>query len=282
MNVFQISKFLGVFAFNQHNEFDNDLLLYCSGVQLLVNAAWLCQMTLLWIVDYYNSSSSYLNVFLHILSQSLNIFCTLAHITKMKRNRAFMGKVLTLIQADRAGRPYRTLAVGVVLIVGRSFPIAQYRFMEVNYRKMTEELMYMFSSFIKLMVTLQFCSIVVLVRRKVEELNEDTNQFKINTAAHFNLVLLLKGVNRIFGWQLLSTFCQIFVHIVSNGYWFMLDFIYPNYNSSAYINYRFSNVSAVVYAFYEVYAIIRACQSSTYQVSFTFCNLAHSGSVSSS
>nr|AXU25115.1 gustatory receptor 3 [Cyrtorhinus lividipennis] len=265
-NLFVISKILGVFPFDQTYGYDTSWFSFSCALHLLSCASWIGVIILLILTDYPGSPGKYLNKALHALSQVLNFSCIISHLVIVKQNPLFVGKLAAFTAVYEHQVFGKAISVGALLVAGRSVPIAVFRLLNANYKKMTEEILHWFSSMVRLMVIFQFCTFLVILRRKLESHIKEMNQYKINTSAHFNMVEFMKKLNRIFGCQLLSTFCQIFIGTVANSYWFINSIVTPSEWTLRQILFSLSNLTAVIYVVFEMYVIVRTCSDALYQV----------------
>lgn len=112
-----------------------------------------------------------------------------------------------------------------------------------------------------LLVPLQFCSFLIIIQVRLAAL-QPSGFKETDILIHYELLRLLRQLNRIYGWQLLILVIQSFSKVLMSTYWFILaGNKRSNLRKAAFV------VTALSRS-YELLLIVRWCMATTAAVSF--------------
>ncbi|KAF6203407.1 hypothetical protein GE061_003826 [Apolygus lucorum] len=245
---------------------EKSLLRYSCVVQLLLNCSWIVTITML-IVEA-KTPVMVFNLSLHVMTHLMNIFCVTAHIISMAKHRDFVRKTSASLDLyERGDKMKRLFMLGIFLTCGRAAPTMIFMIVtEQSVIKFIEEGLSAILNCVKLMLSLQFCLMLTIVKGKMRCFVSKLNASDIKIETHLKVVKLLQKINSVFEKQLLLNIIKIFLVIVSNGYWLYTGLIDKSYIQNGNWFFLLSNIFALLASFFEVFVIVTAAHDTSFEV----------------
>lgn len=260
IDVFTLSRFSGVFPFNDSFK--------CTQLSTISTFLVRFGMIFFGIFSFYyatnqrkrpRTTNEIASGGVTLVSEVLGVVILMAHNLILIRRRKLIKNCLDVVEDSTINK---SLVYGIFSLTIKFILIDVAFRLRDKFHKTPEELYYLVIHLQMYMMVLQFCSLLSKIHVKMSTLVEDMTLYSADFHTHFELVDILRGLNKTFGWQLLVVVFQIFLHATISLYWIIVVISLPEIELPQGLS-LIANIFEAGYRFYTLLLIIRCCTSTS-------------------